>query len=95
MSGLMITLHIVQYGLAVKGIRQQAENITPCTTNVIEISQQAETMRQYRERLAQLGETLTQLTHLLMRDYESLQDVQERFVEQDEMLSRLELGGRP
>ena len=95
MSGLMITLHIVQYGLAVKGIRQQTENITPCTTNVIEISQQAETMKQYRERLVRLGETLTQLTSLLIRDYESLHNVQERFVEQDDMLSRLGLGGRP
>ncbi|MCL2425839.1 MAG: hypothetical protein FWD05_05835 [Oscillospiraceae bacterium] len=87
-----ISLRFTDYQSALAAVQVGIQNLTPSTSEVLEISEQAPTMRQYRMRLEEFSRVLIQLESLLEKDYQNLQTIERELVSADLTLSERVMG---
>lgn len=85
-----ISLNVVEYQRVLSMLEVAIDSLNPSMTDVLKISECAQTMYQYRVRLNEYAKVIKQLRKLLQLDFSELQRIETEFVTTDEKLSNRE-----
>jgi t-SNARE complex subunit (syntaxin) len=82
-----VSLNIFEFQNALAALETTKNRMSPSIDDVLEISNSAKTMHQYRKRLNRYASVLNELQELLQYDLISLQGVEKELTSTDKKLS--------